>query len=259
LQLFGGDLAASNYMTPFGGSQGLLWDWSGPNAFTSTIQNPTTDTAWGTYQLIVTEKRNGCKDTAQQALSYLDFATLVAVNLHLSGAFNGNSVLLNWQDKDQANAVSYSIERSVDGIHFNEIGTVTNTENGIIVPSFSFEDHYPVSGNNFYRIKSTAKNGRLSYSNILPLNASGLNDRKSYLAASADGTAAWVHFYSEKETKANLVVYNSAGQAILKRNVELHEGANTIDLGVADILHHSMAVVCVFENNQLVFAQKGVL
>ena len=44
--------------------------------FTSTIQNPTNDTAWGTYQLIVTEKRNGCKDTAFKTVSFLDFGML---------------------------------------------------------------------------------------------------------------------------------------------------------------------------------------
>jgi hypothetical protein len=33
LQLLGGDTAASNYSTPFGGSKGLSWDWSGPQAF----------------------------------------------------------------------------------------------------------------------------------------------------------------------------------------------------------------------------------
>lgn len=79
LQFWGGDAVASNYPTPFGGSQGLTWNWSGPNAFTSTIQNPrTADTtnAWGTYQLIVTEKRNGCKDTARKAISVYDFVAL---------------------------------------------------------------------------------------------------------------------------------------------------------------------------------------
>jgi hypothetical protein len=79
LQLFGGNTAASNYATPFGGSQGLDWDWSGPNSFSSAVQNPrTVDTSgvWGTYQLIVTEKRNGCKDTALKSISPLDFVVL---------------------------------------------------------------------------------------------------------------------------------------------------------------------------------------
>ena len=61
--LHGGDTAASNYTTPFGGSQGLLWNWSGPNSFSSAVQNPVINNVTGTYQLIVTEKRNGCTDT----------------------------------------------------------------------------------------------------------------------------------------------------------------------------------------------------
>jgi hypothetical protein len=35
-----------------------------------------TTNAWGTYQLIVTEKRNGCKDTARQTVSVTDFVVL---------------------------------------------------------------------------------------------------------------------------------------------------------------------------------------
>jgi len=77
LQLYGGNTTASNYATPFGGSQGLLWNWSGPHSFGSTVQNPrTVDTAWGTYQLIVTEKRNGCTAMASQNVTPALFGVL---------------------------------------------------------------------------------------------------------------------------------------------------------------------------------------
>ncbi|HEV9035809.1 MAG TPA: hypothetical protein VGQ51_04290, partial [Puia sp.] len=61
IALYGGNAIASNYPTPFGGSDGLLYAWSGPNGFAATSQNPLTgDTAWGTYNVTVVEKRNGC-------------------------------------------------------------------------------------------------------------------------------------------------------------------------------------------------------
>ncbi len=92
LQLLGGNMAASNYPTPFGGSQGLLWNWSGPEAFSSTLQNPrTADTAWGTYQLIVTEKRNGCTDTASASVSMANFTVLSADGLPLTGQYADHS------------------------------------------------------------------------------------------------------------------------------------------------------------------------
>jgi hypothetical protein len=75
--LHGGNTSASNYNTPFGGSQGLLWNWSGPRGFASSVQNPLSDTVNGNYQLIVTEKRNGCTAVAS---NYVDFTVLVWEN-----------------------------------------------------------------------------------------------------------------------------------------------------------------------------------
>jgi hypothetical protein len=77
MMLHGGDTAASNYNTPFGGSQGLLWNWSGPNAFTATVQDPVTNTVSGTYQLILTEMRNGCADTVTNTISFVILSTNV--------------------------------------------------------------------------------------------------------------------------------------------------------------------------------------
>ena len=76
LYLYGGNVAASNYPTAFGGSQGLTWNWTGPGSFASGVQNPITDTVWGTYALTVTEKRNGCTDTASTTVSAALFTIL---------------------------------------------------------------------------------------------------------------------------------------------------------------------------------------
>jgi hypothetical protein len=75
--LHGGNASASNYPTPFGGSQGLLWNWNGPNGFTATTQTPITDPVNGLYQLTVTETRNGCTATAS---NYVDFSVLTPAN-----------------------------------------------------------------------------------------------------------------------------------------------------------------------------------
>lgn len=80
--LHGGNTNASNYSTPFGGSQGLLWNWSGPSGFTATVQTPIADPVSGSYQLIVTEKRNGCTAIARNDV---DFSVLALLNPALPG------------------------------------------------------------------------------------------------------------------------------------------------------------------------------
>src|SRR5262249_16293461 len=158
--------AASNYMTPFGGSQGLLWDWSGPNAFTSTVQNPLTDTAWGVFQLIVTEKRNGCKDTAVKTLNILDFQVLAAQYMNLSCQMENQSILLNWHAAPQLNPGSYVVQRSVDGVNFVSIGNV-DPQQSSSTGLFTYTDVHPLEGSAYYRIVAVSKDGKTVNSNTI--------------------------------------------------------------------------------------------
>jgi hypothetical protein len=72
VQLLGGDPVASNFLTPFGKSKGLQWEWKGPNGFSSGEQNPliTMDWAWGAYYLTLKELRNGCTSGATMDMSF---------------------------------------------------------------------------------------------------------------------------------------------------------------------------------------------
>jgi hypothetical protein len=53
-----------------------------PQGFTATIQTPISDTVNGTYQLIVTETRNGCTAIARNDV---DFSVLALLNPVLPG------------------------------------------------------------------------------------------------------------------------------------------------------------------------------
>jgi hypothetical protein len=260
LQFYGGNTSASNYPTPFGGSQGLLWNWSGPGGFSSTIQNPTNDTTWGTYQLIVTEKRNGCTDTAVQTLSYLDFAILSESYLKLSGIYANQSILLKWQDRSQTNTDYYVIEKSLNGIDFNKIGTVYNSNNAdsVILNFFSFTDASPNYGGNFYRIESITKNGQSSYSNIININADLANQEKFNLIRNYTGNGVSLVCNMNENYNGTIIMYNTVGQLLQTKNIQLNKGSNVVELPVNDNLRNAVIVVCLLINNQLSFTQKTI-
>jgi hypothetical protein len=260
LQLYGGDTAASNYLTPFGRSKGLLWNWSGPNGFTSTIQNPVTDTAWGTYQLIVTEKRNGCTDTARQTYSMSDFTVLASNNIHLSGMYANKGISLTWQDKNQAGAASYEIEKSLDGTSFSSLGTVLNSvkPDGLSPSSFLYIDNHPAYGNNFYRIKATDLNGLIVYSAIIIVNV-GLSQQQEFkIVKSYDGTGTSLLCNVDRDYTGTVVMYSITGQRLEASNVQISKGVNVIALPESVRLKNSVIVVALFLNNQLSFAQKTI-
>jgi hypothetical protein len=260
LQLYGGDVNASNYMTPFGGSQGLLWNWSGPKSFTSTVQNPITDTAWGPFQLIVTEKRNGCKDTAVQTLNYFQFATLFGAHMTLNGAVKKEGIELTWQDGDQPNTDFYEIERAVNAQGFISIGKSVNPadESIISMTTFSFTDRHPETSSNYYRIKSFGKNGEFTYSNIFLAKYNDENPRKFYIAMNSMGKPESLIGTLTKNSQGVLIVYNAMGQIIKEKYVQLSAGINIIEIPKNILPNSSVGIVSLYVGNQLAYSQKAI-
>ena len=77
-----------------------------------------------------------------------------------------DNIVVNWKVAKQLNILSYSIEKSLDGLHFSGIGNKSSTTNASIA-SYSFEDSNAVVGTNYYRIKSVGASNEMQYSKIV--------------------------------------------------------------------------------------------
>jgi hypothetical protein len=250
LQLYGGDTAKSDYLTPFGRSQGLLWNWSGPEGFTSTIQDPrTADTAWGTYQLIVTEKRNGCTDTASATVSLADFTVLSTDNLVLTGQFADRAIVLHWTDLHQNLALSYTVEKAAANNEFIDIGTVTG---------FSFLDDHPQDGSNTYRVRATGKDGGSYYSVIVTITGDVNGLPTVYLTGNTPGSATALVANMPSDCHAVLVIHTLLGQVLQEKSVQLYKGFNSIDLSSVNGQPIRAAIVSLYINGQIVYSQKMI-
>ncbi|HEY6899109.1 MAG TPA: hypothetical protein VI233_00640, partial [Puia sp.] len=224
LQLYGGNAEASKYPTPFGGSQGLSWNWTGPGGFGATVQYPVTDMVWGTYQLSVTENRNGCTAIASTDVSAALFNALLANGLKLSAAYADRRVHLVWEDLNQHADRFFTIERGNDRNEYVSVGVVWNkNDTGAIGPaSFNFVDGSPGPGNNLYRVKATTNQGETYYSRTVSVQTSSGGLQNAYLA----GESLIVN--ADSESNVTMVVYTLIGQALQKKELSLLRGVNTI-------------------------------
>ena len=260
IDLYGGNTAASNYMTPFGGSMGLTWAWSGPNSFSSIIQDPVTDSAgaWGTYHLTVTEKRNGCTDTASVLVTPALFVALLTDWIDLQGNLSGHSIVLNWKDRDQANDLSYDIERSNGYGGFRSIGNLSdpNNSNAPNPGAFSFTDVQPGYGNNFYRIKAYTVNGGPHYSNIVTVGTGSSALQNVSLQGLTPGSCSLL-VNATTNAEAVLAQYSLNGQVLEKKNKSLASGANTIDMPL--VKGQPVTIVALFLNGAVAWTQKIAL
>src|SRR5258708_40341589 len=71
----------------------------------------------------------------------------------------GASVLLTWKTAQEQKSDRFEIERSADGISYHLIGTLAASGNTSMVTSYSFTDHQPLDGINYYRLKQVDIDG----------------------------------------------------------------------------------------------------
>jgi hypothetical protein len=244
LQLYGGNAVASNYPTPFGGSQGLTYAWTGPSGFTSNQQNRLTDTVWGTYLITSTEKRNGCTDTASVKVTWAVFTALSAHDLMLNGVARDGGISLHWADAGAASVSAYVVERMDASSRFQAIGTVDGGG------CQCFVDAQPLAGVNEYRVEAVSVSGSAYYSAVISVAQSG-SGNSVYFA----GTNLIADM--NKDQQAVLVVYDVTGQTLARQNIWLSKGNNTIALPVGSGAP-AVRVVGLQAEGKVVFAGKGL-
>ena len=97
----------------------------------------------------------------------ITIADLPIKSINLQAKETNNQVLLHWQTIDELNIASFTIQHSLDGATFSDIGNkkaVGSGNNG-----YSFIDKSPAEGINYYRIKAVDKTGAITYSKVASL------------------------------------------------------------------------------------------
>lgn len=239
--LYGGNPTASNYATPFGGSSGLTYSWTGPNSFSSTLQNPLTDTTAGTYQITVMEQRNGCTATASTYVNAALFAVLQDDNISIRGSYNGTSIIINWNDPNERNVATYIVERMDENKEFMPVATSTAN---------SYADNHPLQGTDSYRIKAISRDGSVYYSTVLTVKTH--SSQNVFLAGGVEGVKLIANMPSG--SRGVVAIYTIAGQLLQKREVYLQEGSNSIDLPQNQ--QKMSRIVVLIIGGRIVFSQK---
>jgi hypothetical protein len=218
VQLYGGDTTLSNYTTPFGGSKGLEWEWTGPFGFYAIWQNPITSVP-GWHTLVVTEKRNGCKDTALVYVVPYPSLPVTFDRFTVQTDEVKRQHLLSWRMANTEGTKEFSVERSADGIFFRPAARLAATP---FTVSYAFKD--PVSASPvYYRIKAVDFAGRETYSNVVK---AGNSTAKPQLFLTKEGTEMLMHYKAFKNETVDVSLFNGGGYQVWKEQRTVREGEN---------------------------------
>jgi len=132
------------------------------------------------------------------------------------------AVNINWKADNVSKENIFTIQKSNDGITFFDAATVHVSDPG--KSEFKYSDITPKEGNNYYRIATTDKNGKQSFSKTMKVNvAAGLEGISVYPnPATAENLNLRITNLERGEYTVRLL--NSFGQVFVQRKVQYNGG-----------------------------------
>ena len=96
-------------------------------------------------------------------------ATLPVSLLDFTAVLNQQQVDVNWTTAKEVDSKEFVVQRSVDGINFDDIHTQVAAGNSSQTLYYSYLDLIPLTGESYYRLKQIDLNDAVTYSNLVLL------------------------------------------------------------------------------------------
>ncbi len=120
-------------------------------------------------------------------------------------------VQLKWKTASELNNDFFTVERSVDGINFEEVTEVDGAGTSQEVLEYSNTDYAPYSGTSYYRIKQTDFNGEYSYSDIKVVE----NNRAVEIGVYPNPVHASLNIDLPKDKVSSLRILDVSGKEVM--------------------------------------------
>jgi SdrD B-like domain/Secretion system C-terminal sorting domain len=142
----------------------------------------------------------------------------------------GSQVNLEWMVSEQTNVASYEVETSVDGRTFTSIAAVSS--NGNQGATYNAIHANPVAGINYYRIKTTDKNGAISYSEIRKVNFGKGGDVVIYPNPVSEGVVNITLTGNMINKSATVSILSMEGKLVNQLKIVKTSQTETIDISI---------------------------
>lgn len=237
---------------------------SGPN--TPTILNPTDNNASvinivpGTYVFKWTIQKGTCfsEDFVQVTVESVLPVTLISFD----GTLRNKTVYLNWSTATEINNDHFEVQRSTDGINFNDITKVSYVKgngNSNVVHAYQYQDNVLNITQLviYYRLKQVDIDGKSSYSKVVAIH---ISNRGLSVLMFPNPFKADVRMQATFTTAGNvtLLVTNINGKVVSKQNLSVSEGFNDIPVKGLQYLNAGVYSIEIIQNQKRLYTSKLV-
>ena len=141
-----------------------------------------------------------------------------------------NRVRLDWATASETNNDYFTVERSQDGEHFNELfkkpGAGISTTN---LYYFGY-DNKPFDGISYYRLKQTDFDGKYEYSDVESVNFTQGNSKEdielNIYPNPVENNTIHVKFDAKQQADFHVAIYDAVGKLIYQETINAEKGPN---------------------------------
>jgi hypothetical protein len=137
---------------------------------------------------------------------------------------------LDWSISRDVEADRFEVERSDDAVNFRKIGTVAAAGGQF---KYQYNDHIPLLGKAWYRIRSIDKFNKPSYSSIALVNEAGNGEEKLYIVNNPVHQFIYVAATGRFAGNYEYQLFNATGQLMQKGSINILGGFASIPLSNA--------------------------
>ncbi|MFA6923790.1 MAG: choice-of-anchor tandem repeat GloVer-containing protein [Bacteroidales bacterium] len=147
---------------------------------------------------------------------WTDETILPITLLNFNGKYITNKTFLTWTTASEINNDNFIVQKSTNGVDFENIMKIKGAGNSIQTKQYSCTDDNPYKGVSYYRLQQNDYDGKSSYSKIISVSN---YDNPSIKIISSHNTNS-VIIQNESGNNLNLFLYDMQGKLYKHSNVE---------------------------------------
>lgn len=156
--------------------------------------------------------------------------------LFFDAKLNGNVVLIDWATVSEVNNDHFTIEHTVDGKIFVEVGTVKAAGNSDGVLKYNLVDLHPFNGHSYYRLKQTDYNGKFAYTKMVPVDLIPFGELKlKYVVPDKDNRILNYQFDYSGNRVLSVEIYDMIGKSVLSQTIGNDKAGQLLNMNVSNL------------------------
>jgi hypothetical protein len=146
-----------------------------------------------------------------------------------------NIVVLNWVTASETNNDFYTVERSLDGIHFEVVTNIPGAGTSSDINNYYAVDQHPYSGVSYYRLKQTDFNDHSEHFDIVPVQILSTLSNVSVFPNPTKEELTISFSSIEKRKEYVLTIYSVVGQIVHKQLFFSEQGFNQVKFNTSGL------------------------